>query len=61
MFFNLILIIDFLADSSFQHKTNLCLINFDNFPDNLIGETMNDDIFLVLPKHNKFFLNVNSH
>ena len=61
MLLNLKLMLEFLADSGLEQKTNLGVINLHDFLDDFIGEVMDDDLFVIFPDHNVLFLKVQAN
>lgn len=53
--------LEFLADSGLEQKTNLGVINLHDFLDDFIGEVMDDDLFVIFPDHNVLFLKVQAN
>ena len=61
MLLNLKFVFKFLADGSLEQKTDLGVINLHDFLDDLIGEVMDDDLFVVFPNHNVLFLKIEAN
>ena len=61
MLLNLKLVFKFLADGGLEQKTDLGVINLHDFLDDLIGEVMDDDLFVVFPNHNVLFLKIEAN
>ena len=61
MLLNLKLVFKFLADGGLKQKTDLGVINLHDFLDDLVGEVMDDDLFVVFPNHNVLFLKIEAN
>lgn len=56
-----VFILNFLANSSLKHEASLGIAHFNNFLDNFIRQTMDNNFLLIFPNQDVSFLKIDAN